>query len=645
MANSHKAGNYKAYNVLHKINYWKLRGEDPEFLFEGLDLDYRKLCENDWLDFLTQIKVIWDNELIKVPDPRDHEKLGYDVYRNQSMGAVEVVAKLFPLKYIFKKFVDFARQYSLVEYYEVDNLTKNSAIVIYSPKREFYSHFGFSSSNFVKGFLRAMPRIHEPLNATDHERVPDAEVNMVMNCFSLETVLNKDYKYLAKNHEIELIEDKLIFDKRILAKKILLATENGLYVNRETEELENLENELKKPGTGFVVLDDLCIDNSLILKKGEIYDAPYCRFDISWSRAPFLTRAKYVFRDAPRVLKSSRLKLLEQLEVADQRYFNEMRARERAEKAEAEVRKYADHLAEMVEERTKDLRETQVKLIESEKRTLEHRITGGFAHEMRNALAGAQLEFKTILNYKEQGFSATDAIKQATTHLFETIEQLHKKYDIPKEEIVQGAVPYLKEISSILSELSRTMEGVHHDLERGLSITNVIRDYAKMSEIKPGDTPVDLVPPLREFENRYRKDFERIGIRYSVEGVDKAIVWGEEIHIAAIFSNLILNARDALEEYETENQKTIKVEVGREDTDAGSHFRISVSDNGPGIPEDHLNEIFEPFFSTKPTSGTGLGLGIVKRLVHLYGGEIGVESRMNEGTILIVILPKGSDGE
>jgi len=432
MSNSSHAGNYKAYNILHKINYWKLRGKDPSFLFEGLDIDYRNLCENDWLDFHTQIRVIWDNEIKKVPDPREHEKLGYDVHRNQSMGAVEIVAKLFTLKFIFKKFVDFARQYSLVELYEVKNLTRNSAVVIYCPKRDFYKDFGFSSPNFVKGFLKAMPRIHEPLNSADIEKIPDAKVDMVMNCFSINTVLKKDYAYLTKNHGIEVQNDKLLIDKKIFAKRIYLATENGLYINRETSQIEILENELKNPGTGFLVLHDLYIDDILILKKGEIFDAPYCRFNVSWPRAPFKTRAKYLLRDGPSALKSSRVKLFEQLEVADKRYFGEIKARERAEKAEAEVRRYANHLEEMVQQRTKELRKTQSKLIEAEKRTLEHRITGGFAHEMRNALSGAQLEFNTILNYKNKGKPSAEILKDSATSLLKNITLIHEKYGIPR---------------------------------------------------------------------------------------------------------------------------------------------------------------------------------------------------------------------
>ena len=144
------------------------------------------------------------------------------------------------------------------------------------------------------------------------------------------------------------------------------------------------------------------------------------------------------------------------------------------------------------------------------------------------------------------------------------------------------------------------------------------------------------------YENDGKKialgNFEKIGINYSVEGIGNAIVKADEIHINSIFSNIILNAKDALEELGGEG-KEIRVTVEGKNNEDSSYFIIKVSDNGPGIPEDHLNEIFEPFFSTKPTSGTGLGLGIVKRLVQLYGGEIVVESKEGEGAIFTVTLP------
>ncbi len=167
-----------------------------------------------------------------------------------------------------------------------------------------------------------------------------------------------------------------------------------------------------------------------------------------------------------------------------------------------------------------------------------------------------------------------------------------------------------------------------------------------MSEFKPGNDSVDIVPLLKSYDDRYRQDLERIGISYSVEGLESAIVKADETHINSIFSNLILNARDALEEQGAEGReqgaerKKISVTVEGKKNETGSFFVITVTDNGPGIPEDKLSEIFEPFYSTKPTTGTGLGLGVVRRLVQLYGGTIEVESKIGEGTLFRVTLSR-----
>jgi signal transduction histidine kinase len=67
---------------------------------------------------------------------------------------------------------------------------------------------------------------------------------------------------------------------------------------------------------------------------------------------------------------------------------------------------------------------------------------------------------------------------------------------------------------------------------------------------------------------------------------------------------------------------------------------IQISDTGCGIPGHILNSIFNPFFTTKPTSkGTGLGLSVSKGIIEKHGGDIEVESKVNEGTTLTVHLP------
>ncbi|MBA4394152.1 MAG: hypothetical protein C0407_11420, partial [Desulfobacca sp.] len=126
----------------------------------------------------------------------------------------------------------------------------------------------------------------------------------------------------------------------------------------------------------------------------------------------------------------------------------------------------------IIEQRTKELEDIQSKLLITEKRVLEQRITGGFAHEMRNALTGAQLEMKAVLDYREQGKGAPEVIKEAATNLLKQIKDLQTEYQIPKDQIAQTLIPPLKEIAQVIEFLSETHRDVYHDLERGLSITS-----------------------------------------------------------------------------------------------------------------------------------------------------------------------------
>ena len=70
----------------------------------------------------------------------------------------------------------------------------------------------------------------------------------------------------------------------------------------------------------------------------------------------------------------------------------------------------------------------------------------------------------------------------------------------------------------------------------------------------------------------------------------------------------------------------------------GKYVKITVADNGPGIEDNHLGRIFDPYFTTKP-SGTGLGLATVHSIVSRHGGHLLVDSRPGEGSIFSIYLP------
>jgi nitrogen fixation/metabolism regulation signal transduction histidine kinase len=70
--------------------------------------------------------------------------------------------------------------------------------------------------------------------------------------------------------------------------------------------------------------------------------------------------------------------------------------------------------------------------------------------------------------------------------------------------------------------------------------------------------------------------------------------------------------------------------------------RLSVSDNGGGIPEELMSRLFEPYVTTKPR-GTGLGLAIVKKIVDEHHGELAIENRAARGASITILLPTAGD--
>ena len=113
------------------------------------------------------------------------------------------------------------------------------------------------------------------------------------------------------------------------------------------------------------------------------------------------------------------------------------------------------------------------------------------------------------------------------------------------------------------------------------------------------------------------------------------LVYGDPAQIEQIFRNLIVNAAQAMEgSMRKEMKLSLRASTDREVVEA------VVYDTGNGIAEEHMDQIFQPFFTTKSESkGTGLGLPIVKTIVDRHQGSIGVTSEIGRGTRIAVRLP------
>jgi len=97
--------------------------------------------------------------------------------------------------------------------------------------------------------------------------------------------------------------------------------------------------------------------------------------------------------------------------------------------------------------------------------------------------------------------------------------------------------------------------------------------------------------------------------------------------------NLVVNANDAVKEKDS-GVITVSTFI-----DTQNHLNIGVSDNGCGIEPDRINNVFQLFFTTKGTKGSGLGLPMVQRFVESLGGTITVESKVDEGTTFNLNIP------
>lgn len=123
-------------------------------------------------------------------------------------------------------------------------------------------------------------------------------------------------------------------------------------------------------------------------------------------------------------------------------------------------------------------------------------------------------------------------------------------------------------------------------------------------------------------------------LKVSIEAPDDLVAYIDRPHMEQVLTNLIINAAQAIKESGTGDVIKLKAWM---DAD---RFYLSVSDNGPGIPEGIMGNIFEPFFTTKrPGKGTGLGLSICYAIVKSHKGMIHVNSAKNKGAEFVIELP------
>jgi len=282
-------------------------------------------------------------------------------------------------------------------------------------------------------------------------------------------------------------------------------------------------------------------------------------------------------------------------------------------------------LEERVEERTAqleksitDLKSTQAQLIQSEKMASLGELTAGIAHEIQNPL-------NFVNNFSEVNKELVE----------EAIEELEKGD--------------LEETKSILRDLGGNSDKINHHGKRADAIVKGMLAHSRSSSGER--TPTDLNALADEylrlsyhglrakdksFNADFKTDFDPTLPKVNVVPQD----------MGRVLLNLINNAFQACAlEGHTERSRSAIVTLTTKNL--GDKIQITVSDNGPGIPDSIKDKIFQPFFTTKPTGqGTGLGLSLSYDIIKAHGGELKVESlpageagKEGSGSKFIIILP------
>ena len=118
-------------------------------------------------------------------------------------------------------------------------------------------------------------------------------------------------------------------------------------------------------------------------------------------------------------------------------------------------------------------------------------------------------------------------------------------------------------------------------------------------------------------------------------GADMPLVMADEEKIKQVFMNILINARQAIEDEGT-------ITITTEADPGGERIRISISDNGCGIPDSINEKVFDPFFTTKAVGeGTGLGLSVSYGIIQDHGGSIEVNSEVGSGSTFTILMPTG----
>lgn len=233
---------------------------------------------------------------------------------------------------------------------------------------------------------------------------------------------------------------------------------------------------------------------------------------------------------------------------------------------------------------------SETKIIQSEKQASVGRLAAGVAHEINNPLTGVLTYTHMLLRKKDLG----EDVRSDLLVIAESTERVRK--------IVKGLLDFSRQTR---------LDPEPTDINRLMDATiKLIENQALLKGVSVRFNPGEMLPMIT---------------------LDRS-------QIQSVFLNMMLNALDATQ---PSDEITLTSRAALSADDIGHPgIEITIADTGCGMPPEHLNQIFDPFFSTKDVGkGTGLGLSVSLGIVKEHGGNIRVQSELGKGTMFFIWLP------
>jgi len=262
-----------------------------------------------------------------------------------------------------------------------------------------------------------------------------------------------------------------------------------------------------------------------------------------------------------------------------------------------------------------ELRAIQSQLIHQEKMASLGRLVAGIAHELNNPINFVHGNLPYLREYFEDLKKLIDSLDKLAGENKPAVDELKNKmrYDF------------------LITDLDHIIADLNEGADRIRYIIRNLRSFSRLdeAELKEGSVREGIESTLKILSQYYGRD--KIPVDSDFAELPPILCYPGQLN--QVWMNLLSNAAEAVLSVPA---PLVSVKTVKED----NRVKITISDNGSGIPPDVQSKIFEPFYTTKPVGqGTGLGLSICHSIIERHGGEISCLSKVDEGTSFIIKIP------